>query len=247
MAARVDSPSAEALRASDIAPLSVYRPRSLLNIPAGDWGDSLALVEFGDEITAYAAFQEIAVTPEDPSAGTTVRGARVCFRRGRWVGSLPAWAWKGASWYDSMLALPGGAPVGQLPEAFESMLHQDRVPGSERVLASQVLGGAIEAPALAVALDCDGDTAWIYAAMAKRAALGPLKILGWRSASGDEDLFFRENPDLPPASLRFSTRGAVAVEGCFDPDKVNSWLKSQYAGLKSIEKSLNTLKSLSFD
>lgn len=245
--ARLAAPSADALRSADLAPLAAYHPQAYWNIAPGEWADSLALVEFGDVVTAYAAFQELAASPDDPAAGITMRRSRVCFRRGRWIGSVPAWSWKGTSWYDSALALPGGAPTGELPDAFGAMLQQDRVPGSERVLAREVLGGAIKAPALAVALDCRGDTAWLYAAPSGPPVPAALRPLGWREVSGDADLFLRENPDLPPASLRFSGRGVVAVEGCFDPGLTNSWIKNQYSGLKNIRNALNTLKSLSFD
>jgi hypothetical protein len=127
------------------------------------------------------------------------------------------------------------------------MLHKDRVPGSERVLTHEVLGGAAKAPALAVALECQGDTAWLYVAAPGRPTAGTLRALGWRNAPGDEDLFLREIPDLPLASMRFSKHGTIVVEGCFDSDLTKFWIKCQYSGIKSIRKSVNTLNSVSFD
>jgi hypothetical protein len=251
VAERVENPSAEALRAADLAPLAAHHPRAFLAIGPGEWSDSLFLVEFADDLAAYAAFQEIALSSssstEDVSAGTTVRGGRVCFRRGRWVGVVPGWNWRGTSWFDTALALPEQASTGTLPPAFGSMLHKDRLPGSERVLTREVLGGAASAPALAVALDCHGDTAWLYATLPGRPAVATLRALGWRKAPGDEDLFLREIPDLPPASLRFSQHGTVAVEGCFDSNLTNNWIKNQYSGLKIIKNSLKALNSVSFD
>jgi hypothetical protein len=245
--ARVERPVADALRGTAMERAAAFAPRSLWRVGAGEWGDSLALVEFADPLTAFAAFQELAAAPEDAPAGTTVRAGHVCFRRGRWIGSVPDWSWRGAAPFDTALGLPGGARIEELPEAFASMLHQERFAGSERVLTRDVLGGAVGAPALAVALDCSGDTAWLYASISASFASTRLQALGWKKDGREDALFFRENPEMPPATVLFSKRGAVAVEGCFDPERVKNWIKHQYSGLNDIEKSLNTLKSLSFD
>lgn len=243
LASHLANPSGDALRAAGLR-LLPYPPRNLYAAPPGEWGDSLRLLEFGDELEAYAAFQEIAGDPGDVSAGITVLEGRVGFRRGRWIGLLDAWSWKGAAWHDTALALPGAAPSGSLPAAFGAMLHQGRIPGSERILTRDLLGAGI-APALAVAMDCHGDTAWLYAAPhggSGSPSRYPQAWEGWRADSAANGMFSREGRDLPPARLLVSAQGIVAVEGCFDENLTNNWIKRQKSSIKVIKKSLNTLK-----
>ncbi len=248
IASVVANPSGEALHAMGIPPVS-YPPGNLYGAPPGEWGDSLRLLEFHGELEAYAAFQELAAEPEDISPGITVLKGRVCFRRGRWIGLLDAWSWKGAVWHDTALALPQAEATGRLPAVFGAMLHQGRFPGSERILTREILGMPI-GPALAVAMDCHGDTAWLYVAphreKASRAAdSGAWE--GWRADPGESGMFSRESRDLPPVRLAVFPPGVVAVEGCFDQNLSNNWIKRQKSSIKIIKKSLNTLKSLIFD
>src|SRR5690606_24171440 len=96
--------------------------------------------------------------------GETACGDRVCFRRGRWMGAVDSWSWKKGEWFARALALPDAPVPDGIPEVFGSLLHQARVPGSERILTGMFLGHPVDVPVYALKVDCRGDTAWVYAA-----------------------------------------------------------------------------------
>lgn len=236
--ARSDNPGIDALQAEGIEVLQHHPPQRVLNIAPGEWGDSLRLLEFHGELEAYAAFQELAANPEDIVTGISACGERVCFRRGRWIGVVDAWSWKGGGWMDNALALPGSAIPGHIPEVFGSMPHGGRIPGTERILTDMFMGQASTVMVFAVRVDCRGDTAWIYAAPDLRTSFGDslVRMQRWRADSLKTGLqtsaeFF----DLSPTTLRFSHNGMAGVEGCFDEDLTSRWLKMQSAALKSFK------------
>ena len=243
VAERVAGPDDDALQAAGwAAPVTGAfasgRPRLLLRVIPGAWGDTLHLLDFENEVAAYAAFQQLAAAPEDIAAGVSPCGDRVCFRRGRWIGILDAWSWKGASWIGSALALPGDAPFATVPEVFGSLLHQGRMPGSERVLSGEFMGRDIAATVFAVQADCRGDTALIYAARGLKTdfarALAGRPGWGLDTAAGHFEVF-SEFSELAPVRLRFSRKGMVGVEGCFDEKLTSEWLARQERALKKLK------------
>lgn len=244
IAARVETPPVEVLHDAGFASLAMSPtsmgapPRQLLRIMPGEWGDSLKLLEFDDEKAAYVAFQDLASRSEDVTAGTTVCGTRVCFRRGRWIGMVDAWEWKGEGWLESGLSLPGNPLGGGAPSAFESLLQQGRLSGSERILTGDFLGMKTRRLVFSVQVDCYGDTAWLYAAPELSRQFGDslARLPGWQVDSTERDLQIRlESGENPTAVLRFRGSGMVGVEGCFDYELTESWLKKQGRALKAIE------------
>jgi hypothetical protein len=245
---RMAKPEPEALRALGLEALAGqsgtdgHFPERILRIAPGEWGDSLRLLDFGGELEAYAAFQELAWLPEDVAAGVTVHGDRVCFRRGKWIGMVEAWNWKDVEAFDRALALPGAPVAGGIPALFGSMVHQRRLPGSERILTTHFMGLKIASPVFSVRVDCQGDTAWVYASQGLRKSAATaftaqlLRSPGWRvDTLSDGIQVSRTLSELPPAILWFSNRGMVGVEACFDEDLTKNWLKMQARGLKGLK------------
>jgi hypothetical protein len=236
--ARSDKPGIDALRAAGFDALHRHPPQRILAIAPGEWGDSLRLLEFHGELQAYAAFQELASNPEDIPTGISPCGERVCFRRGRWIGVVDAWSWKGGGWMEDALALPEGSLPGELPAAFGSMPHRGRIPGTERILTDVFMGQASTVMVFAVRADCRGDTAWLYAAPDLQPSFGDslVRLQRWRADSLKTGLqTSAEFLELSPATLRFSGNGMAGVEGCFDKDLTSDWLKNQSAALKSLK------------
>jgi hypothetical protein len=236
--ARAPRPGTEALRILNLEALAGHPPRRILDAAPGEWGDSLKFLEFGGELEAYAAFQELASHPDDIAAAVTVHGDRVCFRRGKWIVLVDAWSWKTGDWFDASLSLPEAAMPGGTPNAFASLLHRGRIPGSERILTGEFLGLKIASPVFSVRMDCRGDTAWLYAIPEIRASFADelARLPGWRADSAIAPLqLFLDSPEFPPFVLRFDQGGAVGVEGCFDEDLTNYQLKMQMRGLKSVK------------
>jgi len=241
VAARLSAPTADSLRAHGWEALVRHKPRRMLRVAAGEWGDTLWLLEFKDDLSAYAAFQQLSPDDEAIASGEAVCGERVCFRRGRWIGSLDGWSWKGGDWFAARLTLPGPEPEGNLPAIFGSLLHQDRIPGSERVLSGEFMGLAVSDPVYAMKADCRGDTAWVYAA--PRVPPGFAESLSRQPGWGVDTLrglwkgleVHSELTELPPVILRFSGKGMVGVEGCFDEELTSYWLKMQARGLKNLK------------
>lgn len=241
VASRLNAPARDSLAARGWDALSEHRPARLLRIEAGEWGDTLWLLEFAGELEAYTAFQQLTPDPEAVALGEALCGDRVCFRRGRWIGALDAWSWKGGDWFASRLALPGPAPEGNIPQVFGSLLHQDRLPGSERVLTGTFMGRPVEHPVFAMKVDCHGDTAWVYASphlktdfaetLARQPGWGVDTLGGlWKGVE-----VYSELTELPPVILRLSRHGMVGVEGCFDKELTSYWLKMQARGLKKLK------------
>lgn len=238
---RTAVPDSAAMRAA-VPILGTMLPKRVLRIAPGEWGDSLRILEFEGELEAYAAFQELASLPEDVAAGVTAQGDRICFRRGRWVAVTDAWTWKGADVFDRALALPDAALPGGIPDLFGSMVHQDRIPGSERILTRTFLGFQTEVPVFSVQVDCHGDTAWVYASPGMRRGRAEsfmarlARLPGWQADTVASGLELSQNsPELPPLTLHFSKRGMVGVEACFDKKLTSYWLKMQSRGLKSLK------------
>jgi hypothetical protein len=239
--ARLESPQGDTLKSLGWEALVNHPPTRLLRVEAGEWGDSLSLLEYPDEVASYTAFQQLTPDPDAVAVGEAVCGDRVCFRRGRWIGALDAWSWKGGEWFAGKLELPGTVATGNLPEIFGSLLHQDRLPGSERVLTGEFMGRSIKVPVYAMKVDCRGDTALLYAAPGLQVefAEGLASLPGW----GVDTLqglwsglqIYSELIELPPVILRFSGHGMVGVEGCFDKDLTEYWLKMQARGLKNLK------------
>lgn len=241
VAARVTAPSADSLRVHGWESLIRHRPQRMLRVDGGEWGDTLWLLEFADDLSAYAAFQQLSPDPEAVAAGEAVCGERVCFRRGKWIGGVDAWSWKGGDWFTPRLTLPGPQPTSHLPETFGSLLQQDRIPGSERILTGEFMGRAVSDPVFAMKADCRGDTAWVYAAprmpagfaesLARQPGWGVDTVRGlWKGLE-----IYSELTELPPVILRFSSKGMVGVEGCFDKELTSYWLKMQARGLKNLK------------
>jgi hypothetical protein len=235
---RFERPDADALSAEGLHALRRQPPVRMLNIVPGEWGDSLKLLEFDDDVQAYTAFQELAGQPDDIAMGISVYGDRVCFRRGRWIGILDAWSWKGEGWFDKALELPGSATLGELPAAFGSMPHRGRIPGSERILTSEFMGQNSTVPVFALKLDCRGDTAWFYAAPELRPTFADslVRLQRWHADTLKNGLqvssdFF----ELAPTRLLFLRGGMAGVEGCFDENLTKEWLKIQFMALRSLK------------
>jgi hypothetical protein len=233
---RVENPTREQLKAEGFR--MGASPKRLLR--AGSDGiDTLRLLDFGDETAAYAAFQELAAHPEDFSAGFAVGTDQVFFRRGRWVGAVEAWAWKGMAELEEGLSVPGtvAGTAGTLPRAFGSLLHQGRIEGSERILTREFLGLPLSERVFAARMECQGDTAWIYASPSLARAFG-LRLARERNArvdsSGRDLRISLRSAGFSPLEARFSGGGMAAVEGCFDESLTNFWLKMQVRGLKSL-------------
>lgn len=238
LAVRTETPDAAALQPAGLAVLAAQAPRRFLLATPGEWGDSLVLVEFAGDVEAYAAFQLLAGTPEELEAGQAVCGGRVCFRKGRWIGALDAWSWRGSAGFDAALELPGGAAMGSLPSVFGAMLHAGRIRGSERVLRDDFMGARAPVTIYAVRMACGEDRAWLYAApgMGRGFATELLAFPGWSpDTAGRTLVLYRELADWPPAELRFGPGGMVGVEGCHDPVLTRHWLNSQKNGLKKLK------------
>jgi hypothetical protein len=226
-----------------LAPISFrLLPKRVLRVVPGEWGDSLRVLEYRDELEAYAAFQELAVVPEEISMGMTVLGDWICIRRGAWLIFTDTWTWKGGEGFDQSLALPDAPIPTGLPQIFGSMVHQGRIPGSERILTETFLGLETNVPVFSVQVDCHGDTGWVYAApkmrkeWAKNFRSRLSRMRGWKAdLSIEEGRFTQESPDLLPVTVDFSSRGMVAVEACFDQKLTEYWLKMQARGLKSLK------------
>ena len=235
--ARQNHPNEEALKGRNLEVLEGHPPKRILEIASGDWGDSLVLLEYPGEEEAYAGFQELAPNSEDLAA-YSVHGDRVCFRRGRWIGTLDAMSWKGADGFDRALALPGAPSPGGLPKVFGSLLYRNRIPGSERILTREFLGLKFSSRVFSVGMDCHGDTARLYAAgkINDEFIIALAGLPGWRSESvSGVRQFSSESSEMLPVVLRFTRGGMVAVEGCFDDSLTNYWLKIQARGLKSLK------------
>jgi hypothetical protein len=241
IAARLDHPTRDTLRAEGWEALVDHPPARILRVEPGEWGDSLRLLEFEDDVKAYTAFQQLSPDREAVAVGEAVCGDRVCFRRGRWIGALDAWSWKGGEWYAGHLALPDAPVPGNMPDVFGSLLHQDRFAGSERVLTGEFMGLPLKDAVYAMQVDCRGDTAWVYASprvktdfaesLARQPGWDLDTVRGlWQGVEVRSML-----PDLPPVILRFSRRGMVGVEGCFDKELTSYWLKMQARGLKNLK------------
>lgn len=242
VAQRVDAPR-DSLGRLGFEALIHHPPSRLLRVEPGEWADTLWLLEYKDDLSAYAAYQQLSPDPEALLQGEIVcgGGGRVCFRRGRWVGAVDAWSWKGGSWFAQALALPGAPEPGGLPEIFGSLLHQDRIPGSERILGGEFMGHKIEDAVYSLKADCRGDTALIYASralkipFAARFASQPGWVVDTIPGWGAGVEVYSELTELPPVVLRFSGQGMVGVEGCFDGDLIDFWLKMQARGLKNLK------------
>jgi hypothetical protein len=235
---RVEKPGDDALRTGGWETLTEYPPKRILGIAPGEWGDSQHLLEYEGNLEAYAAFQEMALQDEDVAAGLTVCGERVCFRRGRWIGVIDAGSWKGVTWFENALALPGAASAVGIPAVFGSLLQQGRLPGSERILTREFLGIKTEARIFTVRVECRGDTSLVYASPDLQFSFADalLQQPGWRQETTETGLYVsREISDLPPSQLQFSKRGMAGVEGCFDENLTKKWLKMQVRGLKGLK------------
>ncbi len=238
---RLDAPPRDSLLTQGWEALVNHAPRRILRVEPGEWGDSLWLLEFENERQAYVAYQQVSSDVGSVLLGEAACGDRVCFRRGRWIGAVDSWSWKKGEWFARALAVPDAPVPDGIPGVFASMLHQNRVPGSERILTEVFMGVPIEVPVYALKLDCRGDTAWVYAAPGLDAAFAS----EWGNAPGwSQDtvqglrknvVVFSETRELPPVYLNFSARGMVGVEGCFDRELTEYWLKMQARGLKKLK------------
>ena len=238
---RRDAPPRDSLLTHGWEALVNHAPRRILRVEPGEWGDSLWLLEFEDPRQAYVAYQQVSPEVASLTTGETVCGDRVCFRRGRWIGAVDFWSWKRGDWFEQALALPDAPIPDGIPELFGSLLHQGRIAGSERILTDAFMGQSVHVPVFAVKIDCRGDTAWLYAAPGLQAefarALGRGSGWGLDSVPGGGKTLevYSELTELPPVFLRFSGRGMVGVEGCFDHTLIDFWLKMQARGLGKLK------------
>ena len=240
---RIEKPTRDQLGAEGFPYLS-GPPRRLLRARASDPGtdgiDSLSLLDFGDEAAAYAAFQEVASNPDDFAEGFAVDGERVYFRRGPWVGAMAIGSWRGVNELVNGLSVPG-VPMGNpyaLPPQFASLMHQGRMEGSERILTGEFVGLPFQGRVYAVRMNCQGDTAWVFASahLTREFGMRAATALKGNLDSSEGDLAVLANsPGFIPLKLRFSGAGMVGVEGCFDDSLTNFWIKMQARGLKKLK------------
>lgn len=240
---RLENPTPEQLAAEGF-PYGAGAPRRLLRArvsnPETAGLDSLSLLDFGDEATAYAAFQEVAVNPDDFTEGFAVGQERVYFRRGQWVGAVSLGAWRGITDLVNGLSVPGVA-IGSayaVPPQFASLLHQGRVEGSERILTGEFMGLRFQGRVYAVRLNCEGDTSWVFASsdLGRDFGFRVAKALnGNVDSSGGGMAVLANSPAFSPLTLRFSKAGMVGVEGCFDDSLTDFWIKMQTRALKMLK------------
>jgi hypothetical protein len=244
---RWDKPTAEQLAANGFSqwfPDLGAVPRRLLTAKVSDPGteglDSVSLLDFGDEAAAYVAFQELAANPDDFAEGFAVGPTRVYFRRGPWVGAVQPGAWRGIAELLGGLSVPGvavGTPYA-VPRQFASLLHQGRVEGSERILTREFMGIPFRGRVYAARLNCQGDTAWVYASPDLKTEFGfrAARALNGNLDSSQGDLgLLAHSPGFSPLLLRFSGAGMAGVEGCFDDSLTNFWIKMQARALKKLK------------
>ena len=190
-------------------------PTRLLSFHPADLKGDLKLLEFPGENEAYGAFQRISNSSE-LSQGYLSRDDHVFFRKGRWLGMFTGDSGTGEEWLKNKLQLPGDEDWGALPQAFSSLLHQDRIPESERILFDHFIGVPLSHAVFAARFDCRGDSAWVY------------------FSPGMSDLSIQPEPKKP-LKLDFSEAGMVGVEGCFDDSLTNYWIQTQKKVLKSLK------------
>lgn len=219
-------------------------PHRFLALRSESIQDEIKLLEFSKDIEAYAAFQRMA-DPVELTDGFAVRRDRVFFRKGCWLGALSAFG-KGREWLQTRLQLPGDGEWGAFPGFFPSLLHQERIPHSERIIFERFLGIRTPLPVFTAGINCHGDSAWIYAVpgmpanFARKLADRP----GYRiDSAGKETFVIADSGWDYPLRLVFFETGMVGVGGCFDTSLTNRWIITQEKVLKSFKNSKKVLKS----
>lgn len=223
------SPSALQLSEESFPAMDVL-PRRFLDVSHGE----LKLLEFQGETEAYCMFQRIA-DPSELALGFASRESSAFFQNGRWLGM-----WKGRDRtrekLEASLHLPGNQEWGRVPEAFSSILHQGRIPRSERVLMGRFLGFNIPVPVFAARFDCRGDSAWIYSSPGMPARFADSVVGGYRTElSGKKKILVADSGWMGPVRLEFFESGMVGVEGCFDTSLMAHWLETQETVIKSLK------------
>jgi hypothetical protein len=232
----VINPSDSMLRGEGYPTALKPLPHRFLALRSESLQDEIKLLEFAKDIEAYAAFQRLA-DPVELTDGFAVRRDRVFFRKGCWLGALSA-SGTGRERLQARLQLPGDGEWGALPGFFPSLLHQDRIPHSERIILDRFLGIRTPLPVFTAGINCHGDTAWIYAALGMPAdfALKMTDRPGYRKySSGKETLIIVDSGWDHPLRLVFFEEGMVGAGGCFDTSLTNPWIITQEKVLKSIK------------
>jgi hypothetical protein len=236
------NPSVSQVSAEGFPDLDLSPQRFLaLNPSTASGQGSLKLLEFAEEVDAYAAFQRFA-SPAELVDGFAVRGDTLFLRKGPWLGEwvgTPSGSEDAAASVQSKLQLPGPENWGALPEAFSSLLHQGRIYHSERILISRFLGVAIPVPVFTARFDCHGDSAWIYSSpgMPQSVAFIAGEREGYTldSVKSEKIILSRPGGKMPPLRLDFFEGGMVGVEGCFDDSLTTRWIEIQKKALKSLK------------
>jgi|GEM_PF-3511097 len=249
---RLDDPASDPLNNdSTVLPVlfrGAIRPHRLWTARTGDASnespDSISLLDYGSETNSWLVFQELAQNADDFAQGFAITPDRVYFRRGTWIGSTASSRWKGIGDLSNSLAVPG-APAGvdyTLPAEFNSLIGQQRVDGSERIVTGTFLGLAVPVPQTriyAAQYPCRGDTAWVYASATLPADFGNrvAQAFGLKSDSGkgSEQEFRFFSVSVSPVHLRFSGEKMAGVEGCFDDSLTDFWIKMQTRALKKLK------------
>lgn len=249
---RLDDPASDPLN-KDSTVLGVLfrgaiRPHRLWTARTGDAAneapDSISLLDYGSETNSYLVFQELAQNADDFAQGFAITADRVYFRRGTWIGSTASSRWKGIADLSNNLSVPGAAAGADyaLPAEFNSLIGQQRVEGSERIVTGTFLGLAVPVPQTriyAAQYPCRGDTAWLYASATLPPDFGKrvAQAFGLKSDSGkgnEQDLRFF-SVSVSPVHLRFSGEKMAGVEGCFDDSLTDFWIKMQTRALKKLK------------
>ena len=190
-------------------------PKRFLSFHPADLKDEVKLMEFSGENEAYLTFQRFANSRE-LEEGYLFRGNRVVFRKGKWLGSLIAGPDESKEWLKNTLRFSEMVDWEGIPAGFSSFIFQNRIPASERVIASHFFGSRLDHKVFSARFECIGDSAWVY----------------FSPGMPPHAVYTEFNK---PLKLDFSEFGMVGVEGCFDDSLTNYWIQVQKKVLKSLK------------
>ncbi len=202
-------------------------PKRFLSFHPADLDDEVKLLEFSGENEAYLTFQRFANSRE-LAEGYLFRGNRVFFRKGKWLGALIADSDQKKEWLENVLQFSETVDLGGVPAGFSSILFQNRIPESERIITNHFFGNHLEHKVFSARFDCVGDSAWVYFSLEM-----PPRVV--RTGFNK------------PLKLDFSELGMVGVEGCFDDSLTNYWIQIQKKVLKSFKSTPSSTNNANFN